>query len=335
MAIGEHPRFRLAALPTPLQRCRHLEKVLHAPPLFVKRDDLTGFLLAGNKARKLEFLIADAQQQGCDMVVSGGGPGSNHCQATAGAARVAGMGCRLVLYGNEPKVGHPNLALMRFLGAEICFTGSPERSSVDEQLPGVAAGLEAAGHRPYVIPRGGASPVGALGYALAAEELAGQLAESGVEIEALVLSVGSGGTYAGLLAATAGSAQQWRLVGASVSRPVPECRSRVQRLASACRGLLGAPQLESYPIEIHDARGPGYGTASNIGLRAARLAAEAEGLLLDPVYTAKGFAQLLHLVDDGISGPTVFIHTGGTVEAVFEAESNRDDGSRLTWPAKT
>ena len=130
MAVRELPRLRLAALPTPLVRAERLEVALSAPPIWVKRDDLTGFALAGNKARKLEFLVADALERGCDVVITGGGPGSNHCQAAAAAARVAGLTCRLVMYGEEPARAPTNLRLARAFGADVSFTGDPARPSV-------------------------------------------------------------------------------------------------------------------------------------------------------------------------------------------------------------
>ena len=183
-------------LPTPLIPAARLQQALHSPPVLVKRDDLTGFALAGNKARKLEFLTGDA-------LVTGGGPGSNHCQATAAAARVAHLACHLVMYGNEPARPHPNLAFARCAGTEVTVTGQADRGSVDPALAETAGRLTAAGHRPYVIPRGGATAVGAAGCGLAVAELAGQLASLGIEPEFVVVATGSCGTQAGLLAGTA------------------------------------------------------------------------------------------------------------------------------------
>ena len=200
MALKLPDRYPLAALPTPLVRSRRLERVLDSPPILVKRDDLTGFALAGNKARKLEFLLGDALAGGCDVLVTGGGPGSNHCQATAAAARVAGLSCHLVMYGTERAPVHPNLAFARCLGATVSFTGQDGRGSVDPALAEVADGLAAAGHRPYVIPRGGATAVGAAGYGLAVAELAGQLRSLEMEPEIVIVATGSCGTQAGLLA---------------------------------------------------------------------------------------------------------------------------------------
>jgi len=311
-------RFPLAALPTPLERAERLERALGGPPIYVKRDDLTGFAVAGNKARKLEFLVADALSGRCDVLVTGGGPGSNHCQATAAATRVAGLACVLVLYGEEPAEEHPNLRLARAFGADVRFTKDPERRSVDPALEEAANELRAAGRAPYVIPRGGASALGAVGYALAADELAEQLVASRVEPGVVVVAAGSCGTQAGLVAGTVGGGHPWRVVGAAVSRPIDECRKRVLDLARGCASILGTRQAAEDDVDVRDARGPGYGLPSPEGVAAARLAAGTEGLLLDPVFTAKAFAVLVSMVQGGLDAPAVFVHTGGLASALSE-----------------
>lgn len=315
------PRIRLAALPTPLVRAERAEAALGSGPIWVKRDDLTGFALAGNKARKLELLLGDALERDCDVVVTGGGPGSNHCQATAAAARVAELPCRLIMYGNEPARAPANLRLARRFGAEVSFTGDPDRSSVDEGIDEVAASLAAAGRRPATIPRGGASPLGAVGYALAAGELADQLAAENVDPSALVVAAGSSGTQAGLVAGSAGRSRRWRVVGASVSRPQEESARRVLELARGCAELLGVPGAEPGDVEVRDARGPGYGRRSPQGAEAAELFARTEGLLMDPVFTAKAAGVLVDMIRGGEDGPVVFVHTGGTA-TILDEEAN-------------
>ena len=320
--MSRPPRVPLAALPTPLQRAERLEGALGAPPLYLKRDDLTGFALAGNKARQLELLVGEAAALGCDSLVTGGGPGSNFCQAAAAAARVAGLRCVLVLYGREPSPPSTNLALARAFGAEVRFTGRPERESVDPALEAAAAELEAAGCRPYLVPRGGATAVGAAGYALAVAELAAQLETERVTPELLVVATGSGGTQAGLVAGTLAGGHRWRVVGASVSRPVTECAARVLALARGAAALLGLPAPAAGQVEVHDVRGPGYGIASIEGGRAAGLAAATEGLLLDPVFSAKALGLLSRLVAEGAGGPLVFWHTGGVPAALAQLEGS-------------
>ena len=219
-------RVQLAALPTPLIRAPRLAEVVGADALYVKRDDLTGFAFAGNKARPLEFLLAAALAEGADTLVTGGAPGSNFCAAAAAAARRAGLQCELVLAG-QPGPPGPALALARCWGATVRWTGVPERDSVDAGLPAAAAELAADGRRPYLIPRGGATGLGAVGYALAALELREQLAAHGVDAARVVVAVGSGGTLAGLVAGNVLMGRPLRLVGASVSRPPDETAGRV------------------------------------------------------------------------------------------------------------
>jgi D-cysteine desulfhydrase len=311
VAVSVPARFPLAVLPTPLQPAVRLSAALAGPSILIKRDDLTGFALSGNKARKLEYLLGDALAAGSDVLLTGGGPGSNHCQAAAAAARVAGLACELVLYGDKPRQPRPNLELARRFGASVEFTGAPDRGSVDAALASRAEQLRAAGRRPYVIPRGGATPLGAVGYALAVHELAGQLAELDTDPAVVLVATGSCGTQAGLVAGTVAAGRGWRVVGVTVSRPPAECRDRVLRLARGCAALLGSPAPAERDVELVDARGPGYGVASADGDAAAGLAAATEGLLLDPVFTAKAMAVLVATLGKGLRGPAVFVHTGG------------------------
>lgn len=312
-------------LPTPLVRARNLERALGSPPIYVKRDDLTGFTFAGSKARQLEFIVADALARRCDVLVTGGGPGSNHCAATAAAAQVAGLDCLLLIYGEESADGHPNLALAHSFGADLRFTNDPDRCSVDRALPEVVGDLGAAGRRPYPVPRGGATVLGAVGYSAAGRELATQLDRMGAEPSIVVVATGSCGTQAGLVSAVAANGYGWRVVGASVSRPVDECRRHVLDLGRGCAGVLGTAEPTARHVEVLDARGPGFGIASAQGAEAARLAVRTEGLLLDPVYTAKAFAALLELVTAGVRGPSVFIHTGGLPAALWQWRSKERD----------
>lgn len=321
MALTVPERYPLAALPTPLVRAYRLEQALGSPPIYLKRDDLTGFTFAGNKARKLEYLVAAALSRGCDMLVTGGGPGSNFCASAAAAARVAGLECRLILYGSKPETLHPNLALALNFGANVRYTGDPDRSSVDRALTREVADLEGRGRKPYPIPRGGASALGAIGYAVAARELARQLRRRSVTASTVIVATGSGGTQAGLLAEEAAGGNGWRVVGASVSRPVEECRQRILALARECAALMGTNPPAEEAVEVVDARGPGFGLASAGGAVAAGLAAATEGLILDPVYTAKAFEVLMDLAAPGTMGTTVFIHTGGAPAALKELTS--------------
>ena len=231
------PRWPLAALPTPLVRAPRLGERLGLD-LWIKRDDLTGFATAGNKARALELLLGDALRAGCDHVVGCGGPSSNLCAGLALASATAGLRCTLVLYGDGTGTGHPNLTVARAAGAAIVHTGDPDRETVEPRAAEVAADLRAGGARPYVVPRGGATPVGAAGFAIAAAELAAQRAPAGARV---VIAAGSGASAAGLLAGLAATGADLTVVAAAVSRPVADTRRRIVELAAACADLVGGP----------------------------------------------------------------------------------------------
>jgi D-cysteine desulfhydrase len=324
MTAPSPARTRLATLPTPLVAAPRLAQVMGTGPLYLKRDDLTGFAIGGNKARPLEFLVAAAVTDRADTLVTGGAPGSNFCAAVAAAALWAGLRCELVLAGQPPSLPGPALALALSWGATVRWTGSAERDSVDDQLPRAAAALSSSGHRPYLIPRGGASGLGAIGYALAAFELQEQLAAIGVAAVRVVVAVGSGGTLAGLVAGNVLLGRPWTLVGGSVSRPVEDAAPRVLALARECARLMagagvldhgagGTPEPTPGDVVVVDARGPGHGLPSPEGVAAAEQAMRTEGLMVDPVYTAKALSLVPRYAD---GGDMVFWHTGGLLDAV-------------------
>jgi len=312
-------RIPLAVLPTPLVAAPRLADALGLGSLYVKRDDLTGFAVAGNKARPLEFLLAAAVRDGADTLVTGGAPGSNFCAAAAAAAQRAGLACHLVIAGGPVPAG-PALALALSWGATVRWTHDADRASVDLALPVAAEELTARGRRPQVIPRGGASATGAVGYALAAFELAGQLAGHGIQRARVVAPVGSGGTLAGLVAGNALLGGQWTLAGGSASRPAGQMSRRVLDLAAGCLALLAGDRAAAPDVEIADVRGPGHGLPSAEGAAAAELAMRTEGLMVDPVYTAKALSLL---ASQPATGPVVFWHTGGLLDVVAEAEGVR------------
>ncbi|NMO92091.1 1-aminocyclopropane-1-carboxylate deaminase/D-cysteine desulfhydrase [Actinomycetospora sp. TBRC 11914] len=303
------PRVRLATLPTPLQPAPRLSEVAGVE-IWLKRDDLTGLGLGGNKVRGLEYLLGDALARGCDHLVTGGGPGSNWAMLAALAARRHGLRATLVCYGDEvPAVGNAALAVLA--EARLRFTGDPDRASVDRVVEAVAAELRAAGERPLALGRGGATPVGALGYATAAVELAGQLAATGVGPASFWLATGSCGTQGGLHAGVA-----WQrlggVVGVTVSRPAPVCVERVTALARGVADLLGVPAPAAAPTVVDGHLGPGYGRRSAEGDEAAALVARTEGVFLDPVFGAKAMAGLLAATRRGeVTGPVVFLVSGG------------------------
>lgn len=303
-------RFPLAVLPTPLVRAPRLSAALDRD-VWIKRDDLTGFALGGNKVRALEVLMADALDRGCDHVVGCGGPGSNLCSALAAAAATAGVGCTLVLHGDEPAAAHPNLAMMRAFGAHITFTGDPDRASTPGYAAAAAGRLRTRGRRPYVVPRGAASGPGATAYALAAEELASQLTFPPAHV---VAAVGSGGTLAGLLAGWATFGVPGTLVGVAVSRPLAETRREVLRLSREAADILGADRPGMDRLRLIDGLGAGFGRVDRTTCEAARLALRTEGILADATYVARAIATL-----GTLDGPLVLWHTGGWLGCVGDA----------------
>ena len=315
----------LAVLPTPLVRAPRLAEALGLASLLVKRDDLTGFAVAGNKARQLQQLLEQAQAEHAEVLVTGGTAGSNFIQAAAAAAAFADLRCMVVLAGPPVQsASHPNLAAAVSWGAEVRFTGDTDRASVDRELPVVAAELAATGTTAYVCPRGGASPLGALGYRLAMNELLSQL---GGETPVVVVAAGAGGTLAGLVAGAVATGRSLRIVGASVSRPPREIHSRVLALSRQVAALRGEPPPQADDVVIIDARGPGFGMASPEGDLATALALRKAGLLLDPVYTAKALAVLPTVA---AGRPALFWHTGGLLDAVARFLSTADAATDRT-----
>jgi D-cysteine desulfhydrase len=315
VAVTTLPRTRLGVLPTPLLPAPRLAEALALPgPLLVKRDDLTGFALGGNKVRQLEMLLGQAEAQGDDVLLTGGAVTSYFVATAAAAAQRGGLRNVVVLAG--PPVAattHPNLAAALAWGAQPRWTGDPDRASVDRMLSVVAAELTAAGSRPYVVPRGGANPSGALGYRLAFDELCGQL---GPDVApTIVVATGSGGTLAGLVAGTVAGGRRCRVVGVSVSRPVEQVAPTVLHLAREVAAGCGDPAAGPDDVHLVDGRGAGQGVPSAEGRAAAATALRAEGLVLDPVYTAKALAALPDVAGDGT---TVVWHTGGVLDAVAD-----------------
>ena len=306
------PGLSLAVLPTPLVDAPRLADALRLPSLLVKRDDLTGFAVAGNKARTLGPLLAEARALRADVLVTGGTPGSNFVQAAAAAAAYAGLRCVLVLAGPPvPRDSHPNLAAATAWGAEVRWTGDDDRASVDRDLPVVAAELAAAGATPYVSPRGGANAAGTEGFRLAVDEVLAQLPPGDRPV--VVVAAGAGGTLAGLVAGLVARGRPLRVVGASVSRPADALREQVLRLAGEVADRHGEPRPVDGDVEIVDARGPGHGINSPEGDLVTATALRTEGLVLDPVYTAKALAALPAVA---AGGPALFWHTGGLLDAV-------------------
>jgi D-cysteine desulfhydrase len=305
------PRVPLATVPTPLQPGARLSDAIGVE-VWLKRDDLTGLGLGGNKVRALEYLVADALSLNCDSLVTGAGPQSNWAMLAALAGGRAGLDPYLVFYG-DPVPAAGNLLLNGLTGADVRFTGQADRGSVDGAIESLAAELRARGRRPYALPRGGATPLGGVGYARASMELAQQLLDARLTPRQLWLATGSCGTQAGLVAGARWLRAPYTVVGVTVSRPVDECVGRVATLATGASDLIGAPRAERGDVVVIDGYlGPGYGHPSPEGERATRLLARTEGVFVDPVFGAKAMAALVDAAAARrVQGPVVFLVTGG------------------------
>ncbi|MGK8436897.1 D-cysteine desulfhydrase [Ectopseudomonas hydrolytica] len=327
-ALARFPRLPLVPQPTPLHRLPRLSQQL-GRDIWVKRDDLTPLALGGNKARKLEFLAADAQAKGADVLVTAGAIQSNHVRQTAAVAAQLGLGCLALLEnpidsqsGNY--LGNGNRLLLDLFGAEVEHVASLDNA--DQLLQAACERLSAAGRRPYLVPIGGSNAVGALGYVRGGLELAEQIAGSGEHFAAVVLASGSAGTHAGLALALQSAQPDLRVVGVTVSRSEAAQRPKVENLLQRTAELLGVAVPQGLQVELWDDYfAPRYGEASAAGLAAIERLAGLEALLLDPVYTAKAFAGLLDGLARGAfpgDGPLLFLHTGGSPTLFAYKDSN-------------
>ncbi|HYJ69805.1 MAG TPA: pyridoxal-phosphate dependent enzyme [Nocardioidaceae bacterium] len=310
------PRVPLAVLPTALERMPRLERALGAGPLYVKRDDLTGFGVAGNKARALEYLLGAALADDADVLVAAGSPSSNFCAAAALAAARVGLECQLLIAGAAPSTPSVNLEMAKAAGARLLYDKVARREDLDSAVEDHAADLRAAGRRPMPVPRGGATATGSLGYAYAARELAEQSEHRGTTIHTVVVATGSGATQAGLVAGQVGFGLPWRVVGASVSRPADSLADQMLRTSRECAKSIDLEPPTADDVDLRDCRGEGFGIASDDDRRSARLALTHEGLLLDDYYGAKALTLFRTLLADSASTPAVFWHTGGVAAAL-------------------
>lgn len=307
-------RIHIAHLPTTIDKMDRLSKHLAGPELLIKRDDQTGLALGGNKARKLEFLMADAKAQGCDHLITSGGPQSNHCRQTAAAAARLGLSCSLVLRGSEPPKLTGNLLLNNLLGAHMRWA---DETPLSEVIQEVADEVKSMGRHPYVVPLGGSNVMGATGFVLAMHELMKQFTQDNIRVDFIVLASSSGGTQAGMVLGAKVYGFHGRILGISIDKSAEELKTQVAALSTATATHLGLETLSVVgDVEVNDDYiSPGYGILTDVERDAIRMVAELEGILLDPVYTGRAMGGLIDLIRWGAftrSQRVLFWHTGGT-----------------------
>ncbi|MEQ8730446.1 MAG: D-cysteine desulfhydrase [Marinovum algicola] len=319
MHLARFPRTFLAHLPTPLERLDRLSKELGGPEIWIKRDDCTGLSTGGNKTRKLEFLMAEAEAQGAEMVMTQGATQSNHARQTAAFAAKLGMKCHILLEDRTGSNDHNyntngNVLLDHLHGAttEKRKGGGDMNAEMEE----AADRLRADGRKVYTIPGGGSNATGALGYVNCAFEMLQQANAGNLKIDHIVHATGSAGTQAGLITGLKAMNAQIPLLGIGVRAPKAKQEENVFKLACATAEKLGCPGIVAREdvVANTDYVGEGYGIPTESGLEAIRMFAELEGILLDPVYSAKGAAGFIDLIRKGHfkkDERVVFLHTGG------------------------
>ncbi|WP_099826471.1 D-cysteine desulfhydrase [Oceaniglobus indicus] len=320
MYLSRFARVRLGHFPTALERLDNLTRHLGGPEIWIKRDDCTGLATGGNKTRKLEFLVGDALAQGADTLVTQGATQSNHVRQTAAAACKTGLRCHALLEQRVTNMGDAystsgNVLMDDIMGCE--YEERPEGLDMNAEGEALAEKLRTQGRKPYFIPGGGSNTIGALGYVACANEMVQQFDDERLTVDAIVHATGSTGTQAGLLAGLHAMNVDIPVMGVSVRAPEDKQRANVHRLAVATADLLGARgDLPQSRVAVDDTEvGGGYGQPTDAMVDAIALLARQEGILLDPVYSGKGFAGLLSMIRRGVltkGQRVVFIHTGGS-----------------------
>lgn len=325
--LKRFPTVRLCHRPTPIEPMVRLSEQLGGPAIYIKRDDCTGLATGGNKTRKLEYLVGDALRQNADMLVTQGAVQSNHVRQTAAAACRTGLKCHALLErrvpGTTPEYEQSgNVFLDQVFGATLEYR--PPGLDMNAEAMAACERLREDGHRPYFIPGGGSNPIGALGYVGCAQEILAQCDAAAPRFDWIVMATGSTGTQAGLVAGLHDAGSELPVLGISVRQPRDRQVAAVQKLANATLAHIGRPAAPSGKILVDDGYvGEGYGIPAPSTLEAIAMTARAEGILLDPVYSAKGMAGLIGLTRQGFFKPddkVLFLHTGGSA-ALFAYQS--------------
>jgi D-cysteine desulfhydrase len=318
--LARFARRRYTEGHTPIEAAARFSSVLSGPNIYIKRDDLLGLSGGGNKTRKLEFLVADAIDQGADTLITCGAVQSNHCRLTLAAAVKEGLKCRLVLEERVAGSYHPgasgNNFLYQLLGVES-ITVVPGGSDMAAAMQKAADEVAAQGRKAYIIPGGGSNPIGATGYVACAEEILAQLFDLGLNIDRVVCASGSTGTHAGLVTGFYGNNANIPVIGINVSRTKEDQEPLVYDLIQETAAHVGirAEIPREAVVCFGDYVGPGYSLPTPLMVEAVKLLARSEGILLDPVYTGKAMAGLVDLVRKGYfksDENILFVHTGGS-----------------------
>jgi len=313
-AIAALPRFRLFDEPSPLHPLTRFSAALGGgADVWIKREDLLPLAFGGNKLRNLEFLVGAALAEETDALVTSGRRWSNHCRLTAAAGAKAGLAVHLVLSGPPVTPPGPNERLDRMLGAIVHVSATDARADREALVEEVVGSLRSAGHRPYLVPVGGSGAVGAAGQELAGLELAAQARSLGISPEAVILPSATGGTQAGVLVGLRLGGLATRLEGIAVASPPAELVPVIGRLLEGLEPLTGL-RVDPAEIDLDGSHlGRAYGIPTSAASEAAELLARTEGILVDPIYTAKALAALIAGVRSGrLTGTVVFWHAGGT-----------------------
>lgn len=309
-------KISLGFFPTPLHKLFNLSEKYHPFEIFIKRDDQTGLASGGNKTRKLEYLLAAAIEQGCTSIVTLGAQQSNHCRQTAAACAVAGLECHLIVRGEQPALPDGNLLLSVLLGAKIHFAGE---EIADRFVEGVMEELQANGKKPYLIPYGGSNETGIPGFIDAMGELKGQLEKQRLEMDYIFFASCSGGTQAGILLGKEKYGVRAKLMPVRIQKPEAVSQSledEVLKLVEKGRKSLGMQKVfrESDTELIKGYDEAGYGVVTDNERGAIHELAQMEGILLDPVYTARAFYAMTDFLQKGKierGSKVLFWHTGG------------------------
>lgn len=318
----EIPRLRFAHLPTPIEELPRLSGYLNGPKILIKRDDQTGLAFGGNKTRKLEFLLAEAREQGAKTLITCGALQSNHCRQTAAAAARFGFECILVMNGEMSEQPSANLMLDQLFGAEIVLV--KDREEREQALQTTFDQALAAGKKPYLITLGGSNSTGALGYAFAMREFI----EQKVDADWILFGTSSGGTHAGLVLGQRVFEFKGKVLGISIDEPEEWLKTRVSELASDASATLGG-RIEFTHDDVlanADYCKAGYGVLTDAEREAVRLFAKYEGLLLDPVYTGRAAAGMIDLIRKWFfkkEETILFWHTGGQPALFAEKYANK------------